>query len=203
VSVTQTFSEQRQPAHRYPVLRAAGYSIEAYQHAVALPRVIQGGRAYHLIIPGPDPVLLFASEDRAKVDWIDFNIELVVGLVALITGFKLGREAYEVFRPVINDLTATDEKFRELTEQVGEEAVRKDALSTGKRVRELWAHLWHNHRRTIFRTILKAVGKSLSPRRLLLMLLRWMIRLFSSGAAFLIELGLLIIPLNHKLRNAS
>src|SRR5687768_372088 len=142
MSATQHFSEQQQPAYTYPVLRAAGYAIEAYQEAVALPRVIQSGRAYHLIIPGPQPVLLFASEDRAKVDWIDFNIELVVGLVALITGFKLGREAYEVFRPVINDLTATDEKFRELTEQVGQEAVKKDALSTGKRVRELWAHLW-------------------------------------------------------------
>jgi hypothetical protein len=199
----QHFNETQPNATRYPLLRAAGCSIEAYQTTVAMPRVIESGRAYHLIIPGPEPVLLFASEDRRKVDWIDFNIELVVGLVALITGFKLGREAYEVFRPVINELTATDERFRELTEQVGQEAVKKDALSTGKRVRELWAHLWRNHRRTIFRTILKAVGKSLSRRRLLFMLLRWMIRLFSSGAAFLIELGLLIIPLNHKLRNPS
>jgi hypothetical protein len=200
MSTTPVYTEPQSPESSFVLLRTAGYSIEAYQQAVALPRVIQSGRAYHLIIPGPDPALLFASEDRAKVDWIDFNIELVVGLVALITGFKLGREAYEVFRPVINELTETDEQFRALTEQVGQEAVKRDALGTGKRVRELWAYLWRNHRRTIFRTILKAVGKSLSPRRLLFMLLRWMVRLFSSGAAFLIELGLLIIPLNHKLR---
>lgn len=186
----------------YPVLTSMGYDVRAYEYAVGLPEIIVKDGQYALIIRGTSTVL-YASDNKSEVDWIDFGIELVVGLAALITGFKMGREAYEIFRPMIDDLYGTDERFRDLLNEIGKHALARDALASGKAARDLWAYLWTHHRKALWSAIVKSVKRSLTGRRLLFLLMRWMIRLWSAGAALLIELGMLVIPLNRKLRQPN
>ncbi len=185
---------------RFRALARAGGRIDAYRATIRVPRVQRHGGRHVLLIPGSPPLILYASTHRSVVDWIDFAIELVAGLAALMTGFTLGREGYEALKPIIDHLYHTDERFRALVQEVGQRALKGDPLSVGKAVRTLWLYLWRHHRRTIFRGILRAIGRSLRPARLLLMLLRWVVRLLSAGAALLMEIGLLVMPLNRKLR---
>lgn len=185
---------------RFPMLSAFGYDVHAYEVTVRVPRVIKYEEHYRLVVPGVRPTILYTSRDREHLDWVDFSIELVVGLVALVTGFKLGREAYEAFRPLINELYETDEQFRLLMQELGQRSLREDPLNVGKGVRDVWAHMWKHHRRAFLKAAARAVGRSLKPRALILMFLRWTLRLISAGASFLMELGLLVIPLNRKLR---
>lgn len=187
---------------RFPVLTSMGYDVRAYEYTVGLPEIITSDGRYLLIIRGTSTVL-FSSENKAEVDWIDFGIELVVGLTALITGFKMGREAYEVFRPMVDELHGSDERFRELLNEIGKHALAKDPLASGKAARDLWAYLWSHHRKALWQAIVKSVKRSLTGRRLFFLLVRWMIRLWSAGAALLIEIGMLVIPLNRKLRQPN
>lgn len=198
MSVTPT--PPPRPASRFPSLTAAGANVAAWEATIRVPRIEQRGKLAVLLIPGPEPGVLYASEDRSKVDWIDFSIELVVGMIALITGFKLGREGYEALKPLIDELYETDPTFREKVHAIGSRTFSGSPLTVGRAVRDLWVYLWQHHRRALFRAIRKAVGDSFKARRLLMLLVRWFIRLISSGASFLVELGLLVIPLNRKLR---
>ncbi len=192
-------SPNQSPADSFPVLRASGASIDAYHAIVELPRVEQVGPLHVLLIPGSPPAILFASQDRAQVDWIDFSIELVLGLVGLFTGFRLGREGYEIFRPLIDDLYANDPGFREKVELAGAHALTGDAGKTGTAVIGLWLYLWRHHRGRLVSATLRAIGRAFNARRLFLLLLRWALRLVSAGAALTLEIGLLALPLNGKL----
>jgi hypothetical protein len=196
-------AEQGHPA-RFDALSAAGGDVAAYHQAVRGLHVRRRGGCYRLQTRGPRPITLYAAPDgdaeaRAEVDWLDFTIEMIAGLVALMTGIRIGREGYKALKPLIDRLWE-DPLVRERVQAIGAETQRGNPLAVGKKVAELWRYLWAAHRGTMFRAILKAVGRAIGPRALLEALIRWLARLISGGAALFVELGLLVIPLGRKVR---
>jgi hypothetical protein len=192
---------------RFGALTAAGGDVAAYRGTVRALHVRRHGGFYCLQTRGPHPVTLYAApegsaEARAEVDWLDFTIELIAGLVALMTGIRIGREGYKALKPLIDELWE-DPLVRERVQAIGADTQRRDALTVGRKVAELWRYLWSAHRGTMFRAILKAVGRAIGPRALLEALVRWLARLISGGAALFIELGLLVIPLGRKVRGSA
>ncbi len=189
---------------RFDALSAAGGDIVAYRQTVRGLHVRRRSGCYRLQTRGPRPITLYAAPDgdaeaRAEVDWLDFTIELIAGLVALMTGIRIGREGYKALKPLIDKLWE-DPLVRERVQAIGAETQQGDPLAVGKKVVELWRYLWAAHRGTMFRAILKAVGRAIGPRALLEALIRWLARLISGGAALFIEIGLLVIPLGRKVR---
>ncbi len=189
-----------QDSRRWPTLVGLGAGVQAYWHTVRLPRIVRYGAEHHLIIPGEDPLILAASTDRLLVDWIDFSIELLAGLIALVTGFTLGRDSYAILRPFVNDVYHNDPAFRDHVHRVGERTLIDDPLGVGRAARDLWVYLWRHYRRAFFQAIARVVGRAFRPQALLLVLLRWLARMISAGTVFLVELGMLLIPLGRKLR---
>ncbi|HEC22977.1 MAG TPA: hypothetical protein ENI95_08680 [Chloroflexi bacterium] len=182
----------------FPRLAGAGYDVRAYRLTVRLPRIRRRAGRYRLVVRGLPPLVLFTARSHDALGWIDFTIELLAGLIALITGFRLGRRGYQALRPVVLRLWE-DVEFRARVRVVGEFTLAGDPLAVGEAVRELWRYLWSHHRALLLEGIGQAVGRAIGPRALLEALVRWLARLISGGASLLVEIGLLVIPLGRKL----
>jgi hypothetical protein len=141
---------------------------------------------------------LFESEDRDTVNWIDFTLELIVGIIGLALGLTIGRRGYKALKPLVMRLWAYP-TFQEHIQDIGQHALRGDPLTTGLALVALWGYLWANHRQDLVAGIWAAVRQELTFGALLLALARWTARLLSGGMALLIELGTLVVPLGGKL----
>jgi len=196
-------STDRRP-RAYPLLVAAGADLFAFWDTADALFTRTHDNAYQLVTRDPRPVVLFEAPQTetlsaSEVDWLDFTIELIAGMVALFTGIRIGRDGYLILKPVTEALWQ-DPGVQIRVRSVGSLTQEANALAVGKGVIELWRYLWTHHKSTIFKGVLRAIGRELRPRALLEALVRWMARLISAGVALTIEIGLLIMPLGRKLR---
>ena len=187
---------------RFSRLEQAGANVQAFQRTVNAVRVIRRNQRYLLITQGPAPTILFSTEKRSIIDWLDFTIELIAGLIAMMLGVSLGKRGYQALRPAIRTLWQ-DTGFRRRIELVGHHTLSQDSLATGLAVIELWRYIWREHRSTLLKSILGAIGSVIGPRALALAMIRWLARLISGGTVLAVEIGALVLPLGRKLRLTS
>jgi hypothetical protein len=175
-----------------------GYDVRHFIQTASGVYVASSERGYLLIARGDPSITLFESNERETVNWIDFTIELIVGIIGLALGLTIGRRGYKALKPLVTRLWDYP-AFRERVKAVGRHAVRGDPLAAGWALVELWVYLWTNHRRDLIAGIWQAVKQELTFGALLLALVRWTARLIGGGITFVIELGAMIVPLGRKL----
>jgi hypothetical protein len=177
---------------------AANYDPRHFIRTAAGVYVMPTGRSYLLIARGDRPVVLLETDDREAVNWIDFAVELIVGIVGLALGLTIGRKGYKALKPLVIRLWGYP-AFRERIKAVGRHAMRGDPLAAGWALAGLWVYLWANHRRDLIVGIWQAVRQELTFGALLVALVRWTARLVGGGITFIVELGAMIVPLGSKL----
>jgi hypothetical protein len=175
-----------------------GYDPRHFTRTASGVYVASTGHSYLLIARGDPPAPLFESEDRETANWIDFTIELIVGIVGLALGLTIGRKGYKALKPLVARLWGYP-AFRERTKAVGRHAIQGDPLAAGWALAGLWVYLWANHRRDLIAAIWQAVRQELTFGALLVALVRWTARLIGGGIIFIVELGAMIVPLGSKL----
>jgi hypothetical protein len=176
-----------------------GYNLCHFSQTATGLYVVCSHRVYLIVARGRPSTVLFESEDRDTVNWIDFTLELVVGTIGLALGLTIGRRGYKTLKPLITRLWSYP-AFQERVRAIGQHAQRGDALATGWALAELWRYLWSSHRQDLIAGIWAAVRQEFTFGALLLALVRWTARVISGGIAFFVELGAVALPLGDKLR---
>lgn len=160
--------------------------------------VVHTAGIYRIMTCGDPAAVLFESDDLDTINWLDFTLELIVGLIGLALGLTIGRKGYKALKPLITRLWAYPEVQGRIR-AIGQLTLQRDALATGWALAELWGHLWTHHRRDLVAGIWGAVRQEFTAGALLITLLRWTARLMSGGITFLFEVGVMAIPLGGKL----
>ena len=175
--------------------------------------VTQAGQTYLVRMPAEDEELgevlyVTNSQNAAGVDWLDFVLELIVGVVGLIFALgaaskALGRvskalrnsDLYDRLKGLLRSPTFR-EKFKKLA----------DAIPGGKSTRgifeamkEVLSDLWEIVLQPGLDSLKKALSGVISAWTVFWTILSWLLRFLSGGAALIAELGILLGTLTVKI----
>ena len=99
------------PEPAFPPMRAlpdlpmgSGYDPRYFIRTASRLYVVDVNHAYRILVRGHPHAVVYTSDDRDAVNWMDFTLELIVGIIGLALGLTIGRRGYKALKPLITRL---------------------------------------------------------------------------------------------------
>jgi len=202
ISITMFGLESSSPSHK---LDLNGFGAQVVQ------KLDHEGFSYLLLMPLEDEKMgevIYYTEisNSMGVDWLDFVLELLVGIIALMfalgVGSTLGKIVKGLRKSRMYDRLKTllrSPTFQALLKKLAELIPGgKKTVDIFEALKEIIKLLWEHVIRPGMGDIKKALGKALGYWSLIMAGLSWLLRFLSGGAAIVAELTLLLAALGIK-----